>query len=346
MTLSPGKYWSLRRMANEHGHFTMLAVDQRPPIKTLCSNARGENIARFEDIRAVKKAIMQTLSPHASAVLADPTYALTDALKILKPQHGLIITLEDSLFKDNVGGRVSDSIKNWSVEKINRVGGDAVKVLIWYRPDQSDASRQKQLDYAKRVGDACRQFDIPFLLEFLVYPMKDASNHTLDYVEQTDKRSDHVLKTVEDFSSDEYGVDIFKLESPIPAPQVPNPTEGGSNADSCQKWFDELGKIANRPWVMLSAGAGKADFRNVLHYAYGAGASGFLAGRAIWWEDAQHFPNLDRMQEAMNNNAAQYMKEIAKLTTDKATQWEQHTVYKGKPGPTGDDIQNFPEWYM
>jgi len=345
MKISPGKYWGLRRMANDDGHFTMLAVDQRPPIKDLCCKARGEKIARFEDIRAVKKAMMESLSPHASAVLADPTYALTDALKILKPEHGLIVTLEDSIFRDEVGGRISESIKNWSVEKIKRIGGDAVKVLIWYRPDQSNSSRQKQLDYAKRVGEACRRFDIPFLLEFLVYPMKEAENHTTDYLEQTDKRSDHVLKTVENFSHDDYGVDIFKLESPIPAPQIPNPLKAGSEADTCQKIFDELGTIANRPWVMLSAGASKADFKNVLQYAYNAGASGFLAGRAIWWEDAQHFPDIKKMQDAMNNYAAQYMNDISKLTTDKATKWENHSLYQGSPGPAGDDIQNFPEWY-
>jgi len=36
--------------------------------------------------------------------------------------------------------------------------------------------------------------------------------------------------------------------------------------------------------VMLSAGAAMAEFANVLRYAYRAGAHGFLAGRAIWWD--------------------------------------------------------------
>ena len=30
-----------------------------------------------------------------------------------------------------------------------------------------------------------------------------------------------------------------------------------------QALFDEMGRLAGRPWVMLSAGAGKAEFRNV-----------------------------------------------------------------------------------
>jgi len=266
-------------------------------------------------------------------------------MRILKPQHGLVVTLEDSQFVDAIGGRLSASINHWSVEKIKRVGGDAVKVLIWYRPDQSDASRQKQQDYAKRVGEACRQFDIPFLLELLVYPMQDAENHTTDYVEQTDKRADHVLQSVEDFASEDYGVDIFKLESPIPASSVPDPATEGPEVDACQHYFNQLGVIANRPWVMLSAGAGKDDFRNVLHYAYAAGASGFLAGRAIWWEDAQHFPDLQKMRESMSSSAVDYMQDLSVMTGETATPWEEHAVYAGNPGPDGIDVHDFSKWY-
>ena len=96
MTLSPGKFRGMRAMENDSGHFTMLAVDQRPPLKALCANARGENRARYEDMRALKRCMLETLSPHASAVLADPTYALADALQLLQPQTGMIVTLADS----------------------------------------------------------------------------------------------------------------------------------------------------------------------------------------------------------------------------------------------------------
>ncbi len=41
----------------------------------------------------------------------------------------------DELLDDVAGGRLSAEIDDWSVEKIKRAGGDAVKVLTWYRPD-------------------------------------------------------------------------------------------------------------------------------------------------------------------------------------------------------------------
>jgi len=343
--LSPGKYWGLRRLANEDGHFTMLAVDQRPPIKNLCAERRGEPSHRYEDVRNVKKAMMEVLAPHASAVLADPTYALCDAMNILMPYHGLVVTHEDSLFTETAEGRTSKGIDNWPVEKIKRVGGDAVKVLTWYRPDQSDATRQAQKDFTKQVGEACAKHDIPFLLEFLVYPFTGDAAHTTDYVEQQGKRAEHVIQTVEEFSDPDFGVDIFKLESPIPAADVPGITDNTKAADECKGYYDALGAAAGRPWVMLSAGASKAAFKNVMDYAYGAGASGFLAGRAIWWEDFQAFPDLDAMKAGMVKNAVPYMQNLAAMTKQDALKWTDHALYAGNPGPAGADQTDFAAWY-
>lgn len=343
--LSAGKYWGLRRLANDDGHFTMLAVDQRPPIKQICSHRRGESKARFDDIRNVKKAMMEVLAPHASAVLADPTYALTDAMNILKSHHGLVITLEDSLFSETERGRTSKEIDDWSVEKIKRAGGDAVKVLTWYRPDQSEATRIAQKDFTKRIGEACAKYDIPFLLEFLVYPFKGDEHHTTDYVEQQGKRADQVIQTVHEFSGPEFGVDIFKLESPIPGAEVPDPNGDSDAVAKCQQYYDELGKAAGRPWVMLSAGATKSAFKNVMHYAYKAGASGFLAGRAIWWDDFQVFPDIDAMKAGMEKNAVPYMHELAELTAKNAAVWSDHELYAGNAGPGGINETNFANWY-
>jgi tagatose 1,6-diphosphate aldolase len=39
--LQLGKQWGLRRMANAQGHFTMVALDQRPPIINLIAAKRG-----------------------------------------------------------------------------------------------------------------------------------------------------------------------------------------------------------------------------------------------------------------------------------------------------------------
>ena len=50
-----GKSWGLRRMANEEGHFTMVALDQRPPIANLVAAKRGiaPSQVSFADMIAV-----------------------------------------------------------------------------------------------------------------------------------------------------------------------------------------------------------------------------------------------------------------------------------------------------
>jgi tagatose 1,6-diphosphate aldolase len=347
VTISPGKFWGLRRMADKNGFFCMLAVDQRPPIKNLIKERLGVETAPPAQTRHVKRLLMQELAPAASAVLADPTHALTEALSFLDPSNGLIVTLEDSIFHEEAGGRRSQPIANWTVDKIRRVGGDAVKVLTWYRPDQSEPTRQHQLNFTRRIGEACAEHDIPFLLEMLVYPLKDQEGHTTDYVEQIGKRAEDVLKSVETFAASSYGVDVFKLESPIPAADVPDPETGDAAAiGRCQELFNEMGRLAGRPWVMLSAGATQSAFKRVLHYAYRAGASGYLAGRAIWWDAFQAYPDMGAVHRSLVGEGLPYMEQLNAQTVQAATPWHKHPAFGGCwPKPTGYNATDFASRY-
>jgi tagatose 1,6-diphosphate aldolase len=122
-----------------------------------------------------------------------------------------------------------------------------------------------------------------------------------------------VVETVRRFAGPEYGIDIFKLESPLPAKALPDPD--GPEAARAQAWFDRLGAACGRPWVMLSAGATADDFTKVLTYAYRAGANGYLAGRAIWWAAMQAYPNVDAVGAALLRDSVPYMRRINALTS-------------------------------
>ena len=291
MDLSPGKLWGLRRMADAQGRFKMTAVDQRPPIKNPIREKRGTAEAPYADVAGFKRMLIDELQGESSAMLLDPHYALPGGMTLLSPAKGLIVTLEDSIFGDTEGGRLSSEIDDWSVEKIKRCGGDAVKVLAWYRPDAAPAVNAAQQDFVARIGEACARYDIPYVFELLVYPLPGEANQTTQYIEMADKKADLVLESVRVFAAPKYGVDLFKLESPVPAREVPGPS--GAGAAPIQALFDEMGRLAGRPWVMLSAGAGMAEFKSILGHAYKAGASGYLAGRAIWAKPFQHFPDWD-----------------------------------------------------
>ncbi len=320
MSLSPGKLWSLRRMADANGLFKMTAVDQRPPIKGPIAAHLGVDIAPWDEVARFKAMLVETLQDLSTAMLLDPHYAVPKAIDTLSPAKGLIVTLEDSVFTETPEGRLSSSIDDWSVEKIKRMGADAVKVLAWYRPDAGTSVCEAQQDYVKRIGEECDRYDIPFLFELLVYPLASDAHQTRDYIEMKGKKADDVLASVEEFAKPNYGVDIFKLESPVNA-------KDADGSPEVQAVFDEMGRLAGRPWVMLSAGAGKAEFRKVLEHAFAAGASGFLAGRAIWLDAFNAYPDWDKIRASLETDARAYLSDISKLADAKAAPWSSHPCY-------------------
>lgn len=327
MQLTAGKLWGMRRMADERGIFKMTAVDQRPPITGPIAKHHGVEKAPWDEVARFKQLLVETLQANSTAMLLDPHYAIPKGLGNLSPEKGLIVTLEDSVFRDTEGGRLSSSIDDWSVAKIKRMGGDAVKVLAWYRPDaQADVCLAQQ-DYVKRIGEECAKYDIPFLFELLVYPLASDAHQTTEYIEMKGKKADDVLKSVEEFAKPDYGVDVFKLESPV------NATDADGSAE-VQDTFDELGRIAGRPWVMLSAGAGKVEFKNILSHAFKAGASGFLAGRAIWLDAFNHYPDWSVIRRELESDAADYLADISDLADREAQDWRGHACY----GQTGASL--------
>lgn len=324
MQLTPGKLMGMRRMADENGLFKMVAADQRPPIKDPIAKKLGLPEAPWSEVARFKMEIVRQLQGPSSAVLLDPHYGIPVAFDVLGGNKGLVVTLEDSVFKESNEGRFSANIDEWSVGKIKRLGGDAVKVLAWYRPDASPENVAFQKDYVKRIGDECARFDIPFLLELLLYPLAGEKAASRGYVEMKAKASDQVLASVEEFARPEYGVDMFKLESPLNADAI----DGSSNV---QALFDEMGRLAGRPWVMLSAGAGKDSFRDILSHAFKAGASGFLAGRAIWQDAFAAYPDWNQVVEGLADGGLGYLEEISKLADATAHPWHRHSCY----GPDG-----------
>ncbi|TQV67734.1 tagatose 1,6-diphosphate aldolase [Exilibacterium tricleocarpae] len=326
-TLPAGKVWGMRRLADRHGRFKMTAVDQRPPIKNPIREKRGTEEAPWEDVAGFKRLLIEELQGESSAMLLDPHGAYPRGISAYSPAKGLILTLEDSLFQETPGGRLSATIDDWSVEKIKRVGADAVKVLTWYRPDADPAVCRAQQDFTEKIGAACARYDIPFVFELLVYPLAGDSEQTGDYKEMRTKKPELVLESVATFADPRFGVDLFKLESPLAAGDVPG--VGNDGWEDAQAWFDKLGATAGRPWVMLSAGAGMEAFEKVLTHAYAAGASGYLAGRAIWLEAFRHFPDWDAIRNALRDDAVDYMRDINRLTDTEALPWHRHSCYGG-----------------
>ena len=311
-----GKLIHLKKLCTDKAHFQMLAVDQRPPIFNIISNAKGRKHT-YDEVVECKKLITSNLSQLATAILMDPNYSLSNILQYNKSK-GLIITLEDHSFIETERGRYSGNIQNWSVEKIKKVGGDAVKVLAWYRPDADSESIEHQKKYVKKIGEECEKYSIPFLLELLVYPFQDDENHTTEYQEQKQKKTQHVINSVKEFSKDEYKVDIFKLESPVDS----NDLEGEISQATEEAFKDLSNATNNKPWVVLSSGMGKDSFYKCLELAYKNGASGYLAGRTIWLDAFNQYPKIKLVEEGLKVNSVNYVNKLNELTAINAQSLE------------------------
>ncbi len=340
MTVTAGKLWSLRRLADPDGFFTMIAVDQRPGVEALIRQRQTERPGdprlaadTWENVGRLKRLLIEELSPHASAMLLDPHYAYPYAADALDPRRGLLVTLEQFASDDGPGGRRTLPYPGWSVEKIKRLGADGVKLMLWWRPDAAADVLAHQRRLVEQVGAECRRHDIAFLLEPLVYPLGEAA--TADsYHEDPAKRPEMVIATVEEFRHERYGVDIFKLETPLPAPGIADPDSGTPEAEAAQLWFNRIDALLDRPWVMLSAGAAAEPFRRILTYAFRAGASGYLAGRAIWWPAALEVPDWERFRARVRAEGVPYIASVGETLRRHGTPWHRRPLFQGSPRMT------------
>jgi tagatose 1,6-diphosphate aldolase len=324
-----GKNRGLARLADADGHFRMVALDQRPPLFEAIAQAKG--IARdqveYADVTAAKRLLVEALAPRCSSMLFDPNFAVPAAIDLLPARCGLIMTLEEHRVEETPGGRKSRAIANWSVEKIRAIGGDAVKVLAWYRPDADPAINEHQKRFVREIGEDCARYDIPYVLELLVYPFLGSANHTPDYVESPGKLPQLVIESVREFAKTDYGVDLLKLESPLAANDLP-PSDASAAAQAAQREFDAIGEICEArrmPWVLLSGGVAPEKFERVVDYAYAAGAGGFLAGRTIWLDAVRrYFPDRNAVAASLRKDGVAVLERLSELTKANANPWTAH----------------------
>jgi len=346
MSLALGKQWSLRRMADQNGFFKMSSLDQRPPIEDPIKTSLSQtNLLTTEnlnaDIVAFKRLLIETFQSRASAMLLDPSFAVPGCLNALDTNKGLFLSLEDPHSpKTAQGATLTSAINDWSVGKIKRVGGDGLKLLIWYRPEGESAVNAHQQQLVREIGAQCVKYDIPFVLELLAYP--SAESFATAILKKQNK-ADSVLLALAEFAKAEYQVDVFMLESPVAAADLPG--VGKADWEEVQPLFDQITALAQRPWIMLSMGADMAQFQTMMTHAYRAGCSGYLAGRAYWLNTLDLYPNWQAMTDSLHSEALDYIDALNQLTDDCATPWYECASGE-QAADTGDVDQAFCQQYQ
>lgn len=306
-TLTPGKFKGLKSLADETGRFRMLAIDQRGSLRKMLSKSTGKDgkDITYHDMALAKWLVIEHLSPYFSATLTCPQYGLPEGIRFLDRDSALLLAIEESGTKE--GGfknreKLTNILDGWSVEKIKRTGADAVKLLLHYRPDSSKEIKEHQENLVKMIGNEAKRLDFPFVLEPMSFPYKDDEiENEANFIR---KKPEIVVKTVEEFSKPEYGVDILKLEFPVDLKFVDDFCYGAFDGkereavfsiDDAYEFCESITDTSKVPWVILSAGVDIEEFLINVQIASESGASGFLAGRAVWKEFTKFFPNIEDM---------------------------------------------------
>ena len=334
--LPAGIVRGLSALADDAGHFAMIAVDQRPPIFAALARHGNRQPAdvEYEEVAAVKGVLLEVLAPAASAVLLDPVWAHPHHLTKVPGRVGLLSTLEDHDFALIGGERRSQAIAGWDVSKIKRCGAQAVKLLAWDRPDVSTATRDHQDAFVAAVGQACCEHEIPFVLELLLYPLPGEDPSGSDYARAKPSR---VVASVRHYGDPRFHVDLFKLEFPAELKATEEFAAGAFDGrrrdavyglDEVRGFLTELDSASPVPWVLLSAGVGPHEFAFNVELSCLAGASGFLAGRAVWYDALEAYPDLAAIRERLRRVSLPYL-EALRAIAQRGRPWTAHRRFEG-----------------
>jgi tagatose 1,6-diphosphate aldolase len=272
MKIGIGKIRRLQQCATESGHFIILAIDHRGNLRRALDPDNPEQVT-YERMVDFKREVAAALSPAASAILLDPVYgaAQSVAAGAVSGHSGLVVAVEKTGYTGDPTARESRILPGWGVEQIGRMGASAVKLLIYYHPDAANAGEQEKL--VEGIGDVCSRLEIPFFLEPLSYSLTDGQKSLA-----ADERRAVVIETARRLTA--LGVDVLKAEFPVDSTVIEDEAEW---ADACS----DLSAASRVPWVLLSAGVTFETYERQTIIACRAGASGVMAGRAIWNEAAQ-----------------------------------------------------------
>ncbi len=286
--ITQGKLKGLEALSDSRGVIRAAAMDQRGSLLKSIAKAKGVDPKEVTPamMKEFKCAVTKVLTPQASAILLDPEYGL-DAVKVKDSNAGVLLAYESSGYDNTRPGRIPDLLEDWTVSKLIKAGADAIKVLIYYHPDDKKEVNQNKHSFVERIGAECAHHDVPYFLEFVGYPVDGSEGKDVAFAKQKPRM---VAESMREFSKPEYLVDVLKVEIPINM-QFTEGTKSfkGTKAytrKEAVEFFRQTAQAAKKPFIYLSAGVDDDEFRESLELAAESGVSfaGVLCGRATWKE--------------------------------------------------------------
>jgi sulfofructosephosphate aldolase len=302
MTLSTQQYRSaLARIARPSGAFAMVAMDQRESLRAMFAETLPEPI-ELERRVAFKVAVAQILSPFASAMLVDAPEGFDPILEVdaLAPSCGLIIAADDLV--QPMGAAVDDTGIDRAVDLADaaRRGAVAAKLLVIWKPDRSAVDRAALVN---EFLDASRAAGLPGIVEGVVRP--PAGVQEADWTE----REDALLEATRELG--DLRPDIYKAQVPF---------NGIGDTDAITERCRAMTAMLACPWVVLSSGVAIEDFERAVEAACRGGASGFLAGRAVWRDALTADP-----EPMLRERSLPRLQRLARIVDREARPWTEAT---------------------
>ncbi|WP_020574692.1 hypothetical protein [Actinopolymorpha alba] len=303
---------TLARLARPDGTFVMVAMDQRESLRGMLADTSGRTPDTVEDdeLRAFKLDVARALGPEASGFLVDPAYGstiLTNPYLLARPPHAVSrgesvgapgrIVAADRL-SPRPGEIVGDAAFDTGLDLVGYAGRGvaAAKLLIAWRDDDRVDER---LADAARFVTACRDAGLLSIVEGVVRPAQSGGGGSFD-------REATLLRCARELGALE--PDLYKAEVPY---------FGRGDAGRITEAAARLTASIPCPWVVLSSHVERADFPTAVEACCQGGASGLLAGRALW---TNALGTADRGR-TLRDESVPYLRELSALVSTSARPW-------------------------
>ena len=253
--------YSLKDITRPSGGFAMLAVDQREAMRLMFSASGLPAPVTDQQLTDFKVNAAKILSPYASAILVDQQFCYRQIVEQNALAKNCAMIVAADKFIPGNGLPVDSVMIDNSIDPhlIKRDGGKALKLLVLWR---SDEDPQQRLDMVRDFNQLCHTNGLLSIIEPVVRPPRRCN--TFD-------REQAIIEAAKELGNS--GADLYKVEMPL---------NGKGSQQELLKAAQALNDHIAMPWVILSSGVDEKLFPRAVRVAMQAGASGFLAGRAVW----------------------------------------------------------------
>jgi sulfofructosephosphate aldolase len=239
----------------------MVAVDQREALRGMFAAHQSTPVPDSQ-LTQFKVDVARELSPFASALLVDQEFGI-DAIvnqSALNKNCGLIAAAD--LLVGPAGGAATDTAVDTDVDPIRMrdINSVGLKFLVLWRNDESPDDRAKLVT---EFNQLCQISGLPSIIEIIVKPPTDSSK-------SFDREEELIIAAREAAA---WKPDLYKAEVPF---------HGQGDHSLITKNAERISEAIGSPWVVLSNGVKQPFFSDAVKACAIGGASGFLAGRAVW----------------------------------------------------------------